>query len=530
MMSCAQDGAVDGRSLRGGDLIEEEPPVSESLTPAAPAAQPVHAAIIIGAGFGGLGAGAQLARRGIDDFLIIERAGDIGGVWRDNTYPGAACDTQAIVYCYTFFPHLDVDRMFADGSELVRYLRALVARFDLQRRITLNTEVEAAEWAEDLRAWRVTTASGEQHLGRVLIPAWGHLGVPSVPAIPGFESFEGSAFHSAVWDHSVDLTGKRVVSIGAAASAVQYVPFVAEQAEKLTVLQRSANYILPRNQKIFSEEERKGFHDDPETFETLRREIHEMREAGFARVRHATGEQAIGVAEARAHLEAQVADPELREKLTPDYEFGCKRILRSDDYYPAISRSNVDLVTEPISHVTAGSVVTMDGVEHGADVIIFGTGFRSQAFQGDTRIIGRHGVDLADRWGDAPQAYLGMTVDGFPNMFLVYGPNTNLNHNSVVTMMEIQQEFIADTTTRILSDDSLVFDALPSVVSAYDDHVQNELEKSAYSSDCSSWYKNAAGRVVNNWYGTVEEYRRTVASARPVDFGLAPDPSMSVTS
>jgi cation diffusion facilitator CzcD-associated flavoprotein CzcO len=504
--------------------------VSETSVSEAPAAQRIHAAIIIGAGYGGLGAGAQLTRRGIDDFIILERANDIGGVWRDNTYPGAACDTQAIVYCYTFFPHLNVGRMFAGGAELVEYLRALVARFDLQRRIALNTEVDGAEWIEELLAWRVTTASGEQHFSRVLIPAWGHLGVPSVPAVPGLESFTGTAFHSAVWDHTVDLTGKQVVSIGAAASAVQYVPHVAEQAEKLTVLQRSANYILPRNQKIFSEAEREEFREDPETFETLRREIHEMREAGFARVRHATGEQAIGVAEARAHLEAQVSDPELRQKLTPDYEFGCKRILRSDDYYPAVSRSNVDLVTEAISHVTEDAVVTIDGVEHAADVIIFGTGFRSQAFQGKTRIIGRNGVDLADRWGDAPQAYLGITVDGFPNMFLVYGPNTNLNHNSVVTMMEIQQEFIAETTTRIVSVDPIVFDAQPSVVSAYDDHVQNELEKSAYSSDCSSWYKNAAGRVVNNWYGTVEEYRRTVESARPEDFGLAPDPAMSVSS
>lgn len=480
----------------------------------------VYDAVIVGAGYGGLGAGAQLVRAGLDNFVILERDSQIGGVWRDNTYPGAACDTQSVIYCYTYFPHLNVSKMYADGAELLGYLHAMATAYDLERRVHRGNDVVAATWLEQDRVWRVTTAGGAEYYGRIFVPAWGQLGVPQIPAIPGLETFQGEAFHSARWNHEAPLEGKRVVSIGAAASAVQYVPFVAAEAAHLTVFQRSANYIMPRNQHEFTADERSAFHAEPAKFEELRRDIHEMREAGFQRVRHDTAEQGSGVAEARAHLEAQVSDPELRRKLTPDYEFGCKRILRTDDYYPALTRPNVELVTARISHVTEDAVIDADGVRHDADVIIFGTGFHSQAFQGAMRITGRDGVDLAERWQDAPEAYLGLAVDGFPNMLLVYGPNTNLNHNSIVTMMEVQHEFIVDAVARTRTQPEDVYDVARDVVLAFNEHAQQQLTESAYSSDCSSWYKNAAGRVVNNWYGTVEEYRRLVAAIDLADFGI----------
>ncbi|MBK0417514.1 NAD(P)-binding domain-containing protein [Leucobacter sp. CSA1] len=481
----------------------------------------VHDAIIVGAGYGGLGAGAQLQRAGISDFVILERADRIGGVWRDNTYPGAACDTQSIIYCYTYFPHLSVTRMFSEQPELLGYLEALAAEYDLTGRIRLGSEVTAATWLEDRGLWEVTTAAGETHLGRAFVPAWGQLGVPFIPDFPGMADFTGTMFHSAHWDHDVDLAGLRVASIGNAASAVQYVPEVAEEAGRLTVFQRSANYLLPRNQEVFDEERRRGFQADPAVFEALRTEIHTMRENGFQRVRHATSEQATGVAEARAHLENQVRDPALREKLTPDYEFGCKRILRTDDYYPALMRDNVELVTEGIAEFTPTGIRTVDGEVREFDVVVFGTGFKSQAFHAGMRITGRAGVSLDERWGDAPEAFFGLSVDGFPNMFLVYGPNTNLNHNSIVTMMEVQHEFIVAAVQRLREHPGLVIDVRPDVVAAHNDEVQAELANSAYSSDCSSWYKNAAGRVVNNWHGTVEEYRTAVAAISPADYGLA---------
>ncbi|GAA1795741.1 NAD(P)/FAD-dependent oxidoreductase [Leucobacter iarius] len=477
-------------------------------------------AVIIGAGYGGLGAAAQLTRAGFRDFAILERADRIGGVWRDNTYPGAACDTQSVIYCYTYFPHLEATRMYSEQPELLGYLEALATEFELVDRIRFDSEAIRAEWNDDAALWEVATKSGERFRSRILVPAWGQLGTPHIPEFPGLDRFEGRAFHSAEWDHRIDLSGLSVASIGNAASAVQYVPEVAKEAGYLGVFQRSANYLFPRGQEVFSAERRAEFREHPETFEAMRREIHEMREAGFERVRHATAAQSAGVADAMAHLERQIVDPELRARLTPDYEFGCKRILRSDDYYPALNRDSVELITEGIAEFTPEGIRTADGRERRFDVVIFGTGFRSQAFHAGMAVVGLGGVTLDERWGDAPEAYFGMSVDGFPNMFMVFGPNTNLNHNSIVTMMEVQHEFIVESLRRLHGIRRPVLDVRADAVAEHNDYVQGELQRSAYSSDCSSWYKNAAGRVVNNWYGTVEEYRSAVAAIEPKAFGL----------
>lgn len=477
-------------------------------------------AVVVGAGYGGLGAGAQFVRADLKSFVILEKADRIGGVWRDNTYPGAACDTQSVIYCYTYFPHLQVSRLYADGAELRGYLDALAAEFGLAQYIRFGAEVTRAVWNEADALWEISTRTGESYRARAFVPAWGQLGVPFIPEFKGIQNYAGKMFHSAKWDHEIDFTGLRVASVGNAASAVQYVPEVAKAAGRLTVFQRSANYIFPRNQEIFDEAKRSAFEQNPTTFEALRSEIHQMREEGFARTRHDTDAQAMGVAEALAHLEAQIPDPDLRAKLTPDYEFGCKRILRSDDYYPALRRENVELVTERIEEFTTDGIRTADERSYEFDVIILGTGFRSQAFQAGMEIIGRNGVSLDERWGDAPEAYFGISVDGFPNMFVVYGPNTNLNHNSIVTMMEVQHRFIVDSVARLQADRRLVLDVAPEVVADHNEFIQNELQKSSYSSECSSWYKNAAGRVVNNWYGTVEEYRSGVGSIGPDAYGL----------
>lgn len=467
----------------------------------------VYDAVILGAGYGGLGVAASFKRAGIDDFVVLERGDRIGGVWRDNTYPGAACDTQSVIYCYGYFLNLDATSMYIGQPELLGYLERLADEFALAPHLKLGREVTAASWDDQDRVWRIAVADGDTYLARVFVPAWGQLGTPQIPDYTGFDSFRGDSFHSARWNHDIDLKGKRIASIGAAASAVQYVPEVAKEADELTVFQRSANYILPRNQILFTEDDHRRFHDDPSTFVELRSEIHNLREAGFARTRVGTNEAHTGIADARAHLEAQVSDPELRRKLTPDYEFGCKRILRSDDYYPALTRNNVELVTDSIDHFTETGIVTSDGTLREFDVVIWGTGFHSQAFQGKVRITGRDGVTLDERWGDAPEAYLGMSVDGFPNMLLVYGPNTNLNHNSIVTMLELQDEYIVKVLQHAHGNPCDVFDVRPEALEKFNAHVQEELQRSAYASDCSSWYKNAAGKVINNWSGTVEEYR-----------------------
>lgn len=478
----------------------------------------VFSAIIIGAGFGGLGQGAQFVQEGIDDFLILERGNDVGGVWRENTYPGAACDTQALVYCYSYFLNLKVSRMFAGQQELQGYLRSMVEEFGLGKHIHFGQNITGTEWDQERRLWVVHTADGAQYLTRSVVAAWGQLNEPNIPNFPGTETFGGVAFHSSKWRHDLDLTGKRVASIGSAATAVQYVPEVAKIASELTVFQRSANYILPRDQYIFTEEESARFQEDPDTYRQLRQEIHEFREAGFERTRRHTAASEEGVEQARQHLEAQVPDLELRAKLTPDYDFGCKRILRSDDFYPALTRDNVELVTEAITEFTPRGLRTADGVEHEFDVIIYATGFKSHAFMGSMRVAGRDGIDLHERWGNAPEAYLGITVDNFPNLFLVYGPNTNLNHNSVVSMLEAQHRYIAQAVQYLAADESRVLEVDRAVVEKFNAHVQEELQNSAFSSECSSWYKNEDGRVINNWSGTVNEYRAHTAELQLDDY------------
>lgn len=469
---------------------------------------PHHRVAILGSGYGGLGMGAALVRGGIDDFVILEKADAVGGVWRDNTYPGSACDTQAHVYCYTYFPHTRVSKMYAGQDEMLSYLEQLRDAFGLDRRTMYGAEVVEARWVEDNAHWHLRLRDGRELTADVFVPAWGQLNTPKIPTWPGQRDFAGVQFHSAEWRHDLDLTGKRVLSIGTAASAVQYVPEVAKVAGHLTVMQRSANYILPRQQITFTDEQLDSFERHPELFEASRREIHDTREAGFVRTRVGTKGQDVGRSEAVDYMESVIADPELRKKLTPTFEFGCKRILRTSAFYPALLRDNVELVTEAIDRFTERGVVTADGVEHEADVIIYGTGFYSQRFQGDLEVTGRDGITLSQRWGtEDAEAYLGITVDGFPNMFLMYGPNTNLNHNSNVSMFEIQQAYVVDMLHRTRTRDGVSVDVRRDVLDGFNANLQEQMQGSSFSTDCSSWYKNSKGKVINNWSGTVEEYR-----------------------
>ncbi|MDO5032130.1 NAD(P)/FAD-dependent oxidoreductase [Corynebacterium sp.] len=480
----------------------------------------IYDCIILGSGYGGLGMGAQLTRDGEENFLILEAADEVGGVWRDNTYPGAACDTQALIYCYSYFLNLGVSRMFAGQDEMLGYLKAMAEEFNLYEHIKFNHRITRSEWKEDLKAWEIE-ANGELYYGRVFVGAWGQLSKPKIPDFKNRENFEGVQFHSAEWDHSVDLKGKKVAVVGNAASAVQLVPEVAKEAEKLSVFQRSANYILPRNQVIFTEEELQEFQDNPDSYRAIRQEIHETREEGFDRTRKGTDSAAEGVAQAMEHLRSQVNDPELVEKLTPTFAFGCKRILRSDDFYPTFNRDNVELITEGIDEFTPQGIRTKDGVEHEFDVVIYATGFHSHEFQGDLPVIGRNGLDLRERWGNSPEAYLGMSVDGFPNFFMLYGPNTNLNHHSVVAMLEAQDKYISQAVTYLREHPNEAIDVKKDVITEFNNQVQKDLEGSAFSADCSSWYKNEEGRVINNWSGNVAEYYELTQNLDLADYEVA---------
>lgn len=480
----------------------------------------IYDSIIVGAGYGGLGQGAQFVQDGVDNFLILEKADALGGVWRDNNYPGAACDTQAVIYCFSYHLHLNVSRMYAGRDELLRYLTSLADTYGLHQKIQTNTLVTDTIWQEESKLWEITTATGETYLTRSWVPAWGQLGIPNIPDLPGLDSFEGEAFHSVQWRHDLDLRGKKVASIGAAATAVQYIPEVAKVAAHLNVFQRSANYIMPRSQEIFSDEQINEFQQNPDSYRKVRKAIHDEREAGFERTRKQTDAAAEGTRLAREHMESVITDPTLREQFTPNYEFGCKRILRSDDFYPTFNRDNVSLVTEGLQRVTPTGIVTADGTEHEVDVIIFGTGFKSHAFQGDMNVIGRENRDLSDRWGNAPEAFLGMTVDGYPNMFIIYGPNTNLNHHSIVAMIEAQNRYISQAVAHLRDDAELVLDVTPDTLNRFNVHIQEELENSAFSGSCSSWYKNEDGKVINNWSGTVKEYHDLTRALDLADYGV----------
>lgn len=466
--------------------------------------------IILGAGFGGLGMGAQLARYNDRDFVILEKGVAVGGVWQDNHYPGAACDTEAHLYCYSFFPHWQVSRMYAGRGELLGYLQRLTDHFSLAEHIRFQNEVTSANWLETEQLWSFVTTEGRRYTSRYFVPAWGQLNQPHTPPIAGMEDFRGSMFHSARWDHGVEIEGKRVASIGNAASAVQYVPEIAPKAAHLSVFQRSAHWIMPRNQIVFSQEEIQGFRDNPATFEKSRRYLHTFREDGFSRTQLGTAEQAEGQRIALEHLQRQVPDANLRTKLTPTYEFGCKRILRSDDYFPALMRSNVGLETRSITRFFEEGIVVSDGEKLAFDVVIFGTGFLSQAFQGDLEVTGIGGKTLSDLWSEGPQAYLGLTVPAFPNLFMIYGPNTNLNHNSIITMLEIQQRYVLEAVEAIERNSGAAA-VRQDVFDTFNGTLQEEMASSAFSADCSSWYKNAAGKVINNWSGTVDAYERKVA-------------------
>ncbi|MGI4860733.1 MAG: flavin-containing monooxygenase [Janthinobacterium lividum] len=386
-------------------------------------------------------------------------------------------------------------------------MKRIVDDHGLRPYIRLGTTVVSALWDDATLLWQVTLADGSVLTARNFVAAWGQLNRPQVPVIAGQDAFDGVQFHSARWRHDVALAGKRVASIGNAASAVQYIPEIAPVVGHLDVFQRSPNWIVPRLDRPYSAEEIAGYRTVPDLFAKHRQELFAWRETTFLRMKQGSAEARELENIALEHLRSQVPDPELRKKLTPDYPLGCKRILRSDDYFPAIVRDNVSLITAGISHVVPEGIVTSDGALHPVDVIIYGTGFETQSFQGNVEVSGRDGQSLRDTWKEGAHAYLGMCVSGFPNFFMLYGPNTNLGHNSILSMLETQFDYVLQALAVQERPGSAALDVRPGVVSRFNDTLQGEMDDAAWSGGCNSWYKNAAGKVINNWSGTVGHYQ-----------------------
>ncbi|MCB9725533.1 MAG: NAD(P)/FAD-dependent oxidoreductase [Spirochaetaceae bacterium] len=451
---------------------------------------------IIGAGAGGLCAGIKLLESGRDDFLIFDRETRVGGTWYRNDYPGAACDIAAHLYCYSFAPNPDWSRPFPPQSEIRDYLERTARERGLDPHLRLGTTVESARWDERAARWRLALAGGEEVEARFLISAVGMFGPISIPKIPGLDSFEGTMFHSATWDHEHDLTGERVAVIGSAASAVQFVPKIAPRITQLHVFQRTPNWVLPKQDEPYTDEQKAGFRAHPEQMAESRQQLYDIveksltyTEPAFFRIAEEMGRKALEVVE----------DPALRAKLTPDHPFGAKRPLASNDYLQTFNRANVELVTDPIARVTRNAVVTQDGREREVDTIILATGFETQQYVSVIDVRGRGGRSIREAWEKGPEAYFGVTTSGFPNLFMLYGPNTN-GGNSIILMLEFQIEYMLRLLGEIERSGVDWIDVRRDVMDAYNEQLQKELESiEVWQAGANDYYRTASGRIVTQW-------------------------------
>ena len=468
--------------------------------------------IIVGAGFAGLGLGIKLKESGLHDFVILEKSDSVGGVWRANRYPGAACDIPSHLYSYSFEQSADWPDRYARQPDILDYLRQCAWKHGLESHIRLGVAVTDARWDEQSHYWLVQTSNGLVFKAQSLVAAAGQLSRPFTPQLPGLATFRGTSFHSAEWKQGYDLSGKRVAVVGAGASAIQIIPAIAPLVDKLYVFQRSAAYVLPKPDRAYPEQRRRLFKRFPSLLKLDRAFIylqHEMSAFAFV-----TWRAALRVKRRSffRNLERGIEDPDLRRRLTPDYRLGCKRILLSNDFYPAMQRANVELVNEAIREIAPDGIVTADAARRDIDCIIFATGFTATDFLAPMQITGLRGQDLRRSWHGEAAAYLGMTVAGFPNFFMLYGPNTNLAHNSIVYMIESQAHYIATCIARLCRDDIRSLEIKKEIQDRFNARIQKRLQRSNWSKGCTSWYLAPGGRNTANWPGYSFEFRmRTLA-------------------
>jgi cation diffusion facilitator CzcD-associated flavoprotein CzcO len=469
---------------------------------------PHYRVAVIGSGFGGVGTVIRLRQQGITDVVVLEKAGDVGGTWRDNTYPGCQCDVPSHLYSFSFAPNPDWTRSFAPQPEIQAYLRRVADEHGVRDHVRFNTEVLEARWHAGDQRWILRT-NGGNYSADLLVTAHGGLSAPSVPDIPGLDSFEGRVFHSAAWDHDHDLTGERVAVIGTGASAVQIVPHVQRVAGRLDVFQRTAGWVMPRIDRPIPAWRRRLYRRIPATQRLNRALQYVSREAMVMQFVYRPGLARHGEQLALRNLAAQVPDPDLRAKLTPTFTLGCKRILLSNDYYPALTQPNVDLVTEGIRTVGPKGITTADGVEHDLDTIILATGFAATDHPIAHVIHGVGGRSLAEAWKTGQRAHLGVTVPGFPNLFVLMGPNSGLGHSSMVYMLESQINYVTSCIEQMDRYGIGAVDVKPSAAIGFEDEMQRRLATTVWNSGgCGSWYLDADGKNKTMWPGFTFEYRR----------------------
>jgi cation diffusion facilitator CzcD-associated flavoprotein CzcO len=477
--------------------------------------------VIVGAGFGGIGLGIKLKDSGLTDFVIVEKSDCVGGVWRENHYPGAACDVPSHLYSFSFEPRADWPDKYANQSDILDYLKQCVRKHGLEAHIRFGAEVAEARWDGAKSKWIVRTRDGRVFETQSLVTATGQLSRPSIPKLPGLEHFAGATFHSAEWPRDCNLSGKRVAVIGTGASAIQIVPAIAPLASQLFLFQRSAAYILPKPDKKYPRWQIALFKRFPALLKLGRLIIYiqyELKAFAFVTWRAALRFKRNAFFR---NLTRGVKNIELRERLIPDYRLGCKRILFSNDFYPAMDRPNVELVTDPIADIRGDVIVTAAVKECKVDCIILATGFAATEFLAPMTIIGLGGRNLQQSWSNTgAQAHLGMTVAGFPNFFMLYGPNTNLAHNSVVYMIESQIRYVVACVARLCRDEIRSIEVKKEIQDHFNAGLQRRLEKATWSKGCTSWYLTAAGKNVANWPGYSLEFRLRTRAPNWADYAV----------
>ncbi|MDA0164963.1 NAD(P)/FAD-dependent oxidoreductase [Solirubrobacter ginsenosidimutans] len=471
---------------------------------------------VVGSGFSGIGLAINLRKQGVEDFAVLERGAGVGGTWHYNTYPGCACDVPSNLYSFSFAPNPDWSRTYSRQPEIRAYLERVVDAFGVRPKIRLNTEVLEASWNDEARRWQIDTTAG-RFTAKVLISGTGPLVEPRIPDVPGLERFTGPAMHSARWDHSVDLRGLRIASIGTGASAIQYVPEVAPDAEQLYVFQRTAPWIMPHSARPVKPIEQRVYRRFPAVQRAVRGGIYGARELmvlGF--VKQPRGMKLLEKVAGRHRRRGLEGDADLIARTTPDYTLGCKRILPSNDWYRTLTRENVELVTEGVAEIRERSVVTTDGRELEVDALLFGTGFHVVDMPVGRLVRGRGGRALADVWDGSPHAHLGATVPGFPNLFILLGPNTGLGHSSMVYMIESQIAYVMDALNAL--GDADIVEVRPEVEAAYNAEVQQRMQGTVWNTGCTSWYQDAKGNNPMLWPDWTWRFRRRTARFDPSEY------------
>ncbi|MFD9790360.1 flavin-containing monooxygenase [Streptomyces sp. NPDC059070] len=473
---------------------------------------------VVGSGFGGLGAAVRLRREGITDFVVLERAGSVGGTWRDNSYPGCACDVPSHLYSFSFAPNPDWPRTFSGQEHIRAYLEHVADVFRLRPHLRLRHEVTVMRWNADELHWVIECGNGAVIVADVVVSATGPLSDPKIPEIPGLDTFPGKVFHSARWDHDYDLRGKRVAMIGTGASAIQIVPAIQPKVRSLTLFQRTPPWVMPRVDRAISAPERWLHRQLPFTGAARRGLLWGIRELQVSAFTKRPNELGLVESLAKRNMARAIKDPALRAKLTPDYRIGCKRILLSSEYYPALAKPNVDLVAAGLSEVRGATLVAADGTETEADAIVFGTGFHVTDMPIAERVVGADGHTLAEAWKDGMASLRGATAAGFPNWMTIIGPNTGLGNSSMILMIESQLSYMADYLRQLdVLGGRVALAARPSAVGAWNRRVQERMKRTVWNTGgCTSWYLDASGRNTTIWPGTTGEFRK---ETRAVDLG-----------